>query len=99
LERPATVDTNTTARIDLMTALLHHRAKELRIASSFLANHGELVQLAIGEREGLQVLMGWRRDLIGDELLHLLSGEIALSLVGEELKVTLLPQAGSSPAQ
>jgi ribonuclease D len=93
VERPASIDMNTTAKIDLMNALLHHRAKELHIASSFLASHGELVKLALGEHEDLQLLAGWRRKLIGDELLRLLAGDVALSLEEGELKVTLLSQA------
>jgi ribonuclease D len=98
-ERPTSVDASVTARLDLMNALLHHRARELRIASSFLVSHDELVQLAAGEREGLQVLRGWRRNLIGDELLRLLEGEVSLSLTNRELKVTLLSQARLSSAQ
>jgi ribonuclease D len=98
-ERPVSVDANATAKLDLMNALLHHRARELRIASSFLVSHDELVQLAAGRREGLQVLGGWRRDLIGDELLRLLEGEVSLSLTDRELKVTLLSQARLSSAQ
>jgi ribonuclease D len=98
-ERPTSVDSSVTARLDLMNALLHHRARELRIASSFLVSHDELVQLAAGRREGLQVLRGWRRALIGDELLRLLAGEVLLSLTDRELKVTLLSQARLSSAQ
>jgi ribonuclease D len=85
---------NITARIDLMNALLHHRAKELRIASSFLASHDELVRLATGKHNDLSVLKGWRRELIGEELLRLLAGDLSLSLVGEQLKVTIPSQAG-----
>jgi ribonuclease D len=83
----------TVARLDLMNALLHHRARELRIASSFLASHDDLVRLASGQRRDLMILQGWRYELIGDELLRLLDGQLALSLDGEELKVTLLSQA------
>jgi ribonuclease D len=98
-ERPARVDADATARLDLMSALLHHRAKELHIASSFLVAHDDLVRLATGEQEGLPVLEGWRRELIGNELLRLLAGELSLSLVEGALKVTLPSQAGFSSAQ
>ncbi|MDR2587495.1 MAG: ribonuclease D [Coriobacteriales bacterium] len=90
---------STTAKLDLMNALLHHRAKELHIASSFLTNRDELVSLAAGTRKGLMILKGWRRELIGDELLRLLDGELSLALDGEELKVTLLSQAERPCAQ
>jgi ribonuclease D len=88
-----------TAKLDLMNAVLHHRAKELHIASSVLASRDELARLAAGVRDNLMVLKGWRRELIGEELLRLLAGDISLALDGEELKVTLLSQAGDSCAQ
>jgi ribonuclease D len=99
MERSPIRDTSVTARLDLMNALLHHRAKRAHIASSFLASHDDLVRLAAGQRENLTVLQGWRRELLGNELLELLDGARALSLDGEELKVTLLSQAGPFPAQ
>jgi ribonuclease D len=92
-------DAGTATKLDLMNAVLHHRAKELRIASTFLANRDELTRLAAGQREDLMILKGWRRELVGDELLRLLNGMLSLSLVNDELKVTLLSQAGPSPAQ
>lgn len=99
LERAPIRDTSVTARLDLMNALLHHQARKAHIASSFLASHDDLVRLAAGRRENLTVLKGWRRELLGDELLKLLDGERSLSLAGDELKVTLLSQADSSSAQ
>ncbi|MDR3037108.1 MAG: ribonuclease D [Coriobacteriales bacterium] len=98
-QRPPGSDANLTAKLDLLGALVHHRAKELHIASSFLTSHDELAHLAAGRRSGLTILKGWRRELIGDELLQLLDGDIALSLAGENLKVTLLSQAGGVCAQ
>jgi ribonuclease D len=98
-ERMPSRDTNTAAKLDLMNAVLHHRAKESRIASSFLTNRDELARLAAGQRENLMILKGWRRELVGNELLRLLDGMLSLSLIDDELKVTLLSQAGSSPAQ
>jgi ribonuclease D len=98
IERPPGRDAGAAARIDLMNALLHHRAKELRIASSFLASHDDLARLAAGQRKGPMILKGWRRELLGDELLRLLDGQLALSLGGDGLKVTLLSQAASPSA-
>jgi ribonuclease D len=82
-----------TPQLDLMNTLLHHRAKELHIASSVLASRDELARLATGDHKNLMLLKGWRRELIGEELLRLLAGEVSLALNGEELKVTLLSQA------
>jgi ribonuclease D len=99
VERKPGRSTTCVARLDLMNALLHHRAKELHIASSFLASHDELLRLAAGQRKNLALLKGWRRELFGEELLRLLDGQLALSLGGEELKVTLSSQAAPSPAK
>ena len=87
-----------TAKIDLMTALLHFRAKESSVATSYLCSHEDLVRLASGKREGLAVLEGWRADLIGNELMQLLDGDLSLTLKGDDLKVTLLSQAGMNTA-
>ncbi|MDR0350330.1 MAG: HRDC domain-containing protein, partial [Coriobacteriales bacterium] len=92
-------DSRQTARLGLMNTLLHQRSKELSIAASFLAPHEDMVRLAAGQREGLDLLRGWRRDLLGNELLRLLDGEVSLSLDGYDLKVTLLSQADSPPPQ
>ncbi len=87
--------TNTTgisSIIDMLSALLHHRSQELQVASMFLTNHDELVRLAAGQRSGLGILKGWRRELLGEELLMLLEGKVTLSVEGRELKVTRTSQ-------
>jgi ribonuclease D len=95
-ERPHYNKAACEAKLDMLTALLHLRAKELRIASTFLTNHDELECLASGQRKDLPLLKGWRRELIGNELLLLLEGKLALSLEGEQLKVTFAEQAVDS---
>lgn len=92
-------DSGLSAKMDLMTALLHLRARESHISSSLLSNHDEMVRLAAGQREGLPVLSGWRRKLIGDELLQLLNGAIALSLRENDLEVTLLSQGDTESVE
>lgn len=66
--------------VDLMAALVRIRAKEHDVAVPVLASRSELEAVAAGEREGLAVLQGWRRRLVGDELLALLRGEISFHL-------------------
>lgn len=87
LERPPARDAGIAVRLDLMNAVIHHRARELHIAGSFLVSHDELVRLAAGQRNGLSILRGWRRELLGDELLRLLAGRLSLSLVDGGLSV------------
>ena len=52
-----------------------------------LASHDDLARVARGYREGVDLLRGWRRSLVGEELLDLLDGKIRLSLDGAELTV------------
>ncbi|MDR3315262.1 MAG: ribonuclease D [Coriobacteriales bacterium] len=87
-ERPRNHPSDVVGILDLMNALVRIRAKELHIAHSYLATSDELTRLASGERSALAILEGWRRECIGNELLDLLKGEIMLSLVDGELKVT-----------
>lgn len=80
--------------VDLMLALLHLRAKENDVTTQFLASRDDLVKIAKGEGEGLDVLSGWRRRLIGAELLELLDGKLCLSIEDGKLKVTKTIQEG-----
>jgi ribonuclease D len=52
-----------------------------------LTNTDELERLAAGEREGIGVLAGWRRDLLGKELLALLDGRLSLVIHRGEVAV------------
>jgi ribonuclease D len=98
-EHPQHNPTALAAGLDLAHALLHHRARELHVADSFLANRDELIRLVSGQREDLALLTGWRQELIGNELIRLLDGGISLSLEGSSLKVTLASQATVPSAQ
>ena len=75
-------------QVDLMTALVHQRAKENNIAAQTLASKDELEELARYPEQECALLKGWKRSLVGEELLRLIRGELALSLEGGELKVT-----------
>ena len=79
---------NVDAELDLMCALVRLRAKQNGVAFPTLASHDDLARVARGYREGGDVLRGWRRSLVGEELLRLLEGKIALSLSNGESKVT-----------
>lgn len=79
---------NVDVELDLMTALVRLRAKENGVAFQTLASHNDLSAVARGYVEDVDVLRGWRKALVGDELLDLLAGEISLSIENGELKVT-----------
>lgn len=82
--RPADID----GAIDLMVALVRVRANQHDVAVPLLASRDELECLAAGDRETSPLLEGWRRAMIGEELVELLDGHISLALVDGVLTVT-----------
>ncbi|MEG0303427.1 MAG: ribonuclease D [Gordonibacter sp.] len=87
LDRCSKSEPNVDAELDLMCALVRLRAKENGIAFPTLASHDDLARVARGYRDGIDLLRGWRRAIVGEELLELLDGSLALSLSGGELMV------------
>ena len=67
--------------VDLMIALVRVRAREHGVAMPLLASRDDLERLAGGEREASPLLEGWRRSMVGDELVRLLDGSVAMRLV------------------
>ena len=88
LDKSSKSEPNVDAELDLMNALVRLRAKENDIAMQALASHGDLALVARGYREDIDVLRGWRRVIIGEELLDLVAGKIVLSIDAGGLKVT-----------
>ena len=72
--------------LDVLDIFLKTRAKELDMAPTYLASRGDLYDLVKGSANGrgasaeVRVLRGWRRELVGDDLLGLLAGNFSLSL-------------------
>ncbi|MCL2332629.1 MAG: ribonuclease D [Actinomycetia bacterium] len=75
------------AVVDLMSALVRLRARENNIATTLLARRGQLEAFALSPDEESPLLQGWRREIVGTELLQLLQGNLVLSLEGDRLKV------------
>lgn len=78
--------------ISLCEALVRARTQEAGLAYELVASRDELTRLVAaaraGEREpGVRALQGWRRELIGEELLRLLAGRVALSVGDGGLRV------------
>lgn len=94
LDRPGRSERNVDFQLDLMMSLVRLRSKESGIAMPTLASHDDLVRVARGYRDGVELLRGWRRSIVGDELLDLLDGRIRLSLDGGALKVERIGAEG-----
>lgn len=88
LDRGKKNEPNVDVELDLMNALVRLRSKENGVAFQTLAPHDELARLARGYKKDVALLSGWRKALVGDELVRLLSGKISLSFEDGALKVT-----------
>lgn len=78
IERRPVSESDTEGIVKLMGALVRVRAEEHGIAVPLLATQGDLDLLAAGEEEGNPLLQGWRRELIGHDLMRLLEGKLSL---------------------
>ncbi len=88
LPKPPKSEANVDAQVDLLSSLVKLRAKENGVAFGVLASHDDLTKIARGHYDQTDVLKGWRRTLVGDDLLALMNGEMALTIEGGVLKVT-----------
>ncbi len=78
--------------IALAEALLRARAREAGLAYELLATRAELQAIVAASREGheepdVRALRGWRRELVGEELLSLLDGRVSLSVRDRRIRI------------
>ncbi|MGI8558891.1 MAG: ribonuclease D [Solirubrobacteraceae bacterium] len=82
--------------VALCESLVRTRVLEARLAYELVASRADLQRVVAATRSGIgepdvRTLQGWRRELVGEELLALLSGELGLSVgAGRELVVRSL---------
>jgi ribonuclease D len=72
-------------QIALAEALVRARALQAGLAYELIAARADLAAIVCGERSGrpepgVRTLTGWRRELVGDELLALLRGERTIAV-------------------
>ena len=65
---------------DLLKLLLKVRAKEADVAPRLIARTDEIDALAAGQRDGLQILQGWRCEVFGNDALALVEGRLGFSV-------------------
>jgi len=89
--RPPAPDPEDAPLIALAEALVRGRAREAHLAYELLAARADLQAIVAAHRGGqeadVRTLRGWRRELVGAELLELLDGGISLSVEGSRLRV------------
>jgi ribonuclease D len=91
-ERPPSPRPEDAPLIALSEALLRTRAREANLAYELLAARADLQAIVASWRAGgaqadVRTLRGWRRELVGDELLRLLDGHVSLSVRDGRLEV------------
>jgi ribonuclease D len=79
--------------IALAEALLRTRAREAGLAYELLAARADLQAIVAAWRANaaeadVRTLRGWRRELVGEELLELLDGRVSLSVGAGQLRVS-----------
>jgi ribonuclease D len=93
--RPAQPLPDDAPLIALSEALVRARAREADLAYELLASRADLQAIVVGERTGtrteVRTLRGWRRELVGEELLALLDGRISLSVRDRGVRVATEP--------
>ncbi len=98
--RPQANSAGTDMRQELLSALVRLRAEEVRIASSILASKQDITALASwanhdesrrAETPDIPCLSGWRRELVGEDMLRMLNGELCLRLDPETRRPVIAP--------
>jgi ribonuclease D len=83
--RPPAVKPEDAQLVALLEALLRARAWEAELAYELLAARADLHAIVAAARAGVEAdvrtLRGWRRALVGEELLELLDGRLSLSVL------------------
>lgn len=80
-------EANVDVQVDMLMAIVRIRARENDIAIPTLASHSDLVEIARGHYDGAEILRGWRRDIVGAELVDFLEGRLALSIEKGRVKI------------
>jgi ribonuclease D len=92
-QRPPPPDAQDAPLIALGEALVRTRAMEAELAYELIAARADLERIIRAQRDGLpepdtRTLQGWRRQLVGEELLELLAGRRTLR-VGEDRSIDI----------
>jgi ribonuclease D len=82
--------------VALAEALIRARALEAHIAYELIASRSDLqaIVTSLRGREGepdVRTLRGWRRELVGEELLRLLDGRLSLSVSAGKVQPARAP--------
>lgn len=80
---------NVDVQVEMLMSIVRMRARECGIAIPTLASTSDLTAIARGHRKNIDVLKGWRRELIGNDLIEFLEGRTSLCI--ENGKPVVMP--------
>ena len=75
------------ALVALLKVLLAAKGEEHHVAARLIASSDDLDRLATEPEPDIPALAGWRRDLFGEDAMHLKSGQLALGVNGRRVKL------------
>lgn len=76
--------------IDLLKVLLKLRCDEHDVAQKLIASTADLEQIAADDQADVMALQGWRFEIFGRDALALKKGSVALSAVGNSVRVVMV---------
>ncbi|HMN37000.1 MAG TPA: ribonuclease D [Hyphomicrobium sp.] len=86
IDRGEPLSAQASATLELLKVLLRSAAAEHGVAPRLIADSEDLERLATDPEPDVLALKGWRRMLFGEAALKLKRGELALTLVGGEVR-------------
>ena len=80
LNKSSRNEPNVDVQVGMLMSIVRMKAREHDIALQTLASMSDLTSLARGHRKRSPLLKGWRRDIVGNDLLAFLEGRTVLCL-------------------
>ncbi len=87
LNNTSSNEENVDEALNLMNAIVRLRASQNGVSTQILASNSQLSDLARGKFDDSPLLKGWRKDIVGDELVRLIEGKLSLSLDDNRLVI------------
>ncbi|MCP5410877.1 MAG: ribonuclease D [Alphaproteobacteria bacterium] len=85
------------AVVDLLKTLLRLKAEVARVAPRLIATSEDIERLAANEDDDVAALMGWRREVFGNDAIALRNGDLAIALEKGEAVVVELEAEAPTP--
>jgi len=78
--------------VDLLRVLLKLKCEEHGVAQKLVASAEDLELIAAEDTAEVQALVGWRRELFGEDALALTHGHLALTAAGKQIRLGRLDE-------